>query len=531
MPSSSQDARRRRSTPARRHGLRLLLLVLALGGTAWLVVPRPARPLHLDFEVDLQGARQGRLTVLLRLEGSLPAPLALSFPARPDPGHEVTSVTLLSAGHPGPDGQPGRPVAPEPAGRGWILHPLGEPVLEVVYQVELTAASSLEEDIRRHVNVVDASGLRISGAQLFAVPATAEVAAIRVQFVGGWDGRLAVPWPAEPSPRDAAGVCAPDYLPAANPAGATATGADASRLDLAGLAAPDTVQPAPLAPVFRPQNLRDLWNGFVAWGDLRVSEVPVAGCPVRLAVTGEWLFADDDLRWLLSRIAHAELDFFGSAPQPSILCLVAANPVAAADGFEYYGVHAGHSLLLFLDPRTSWAELGEKAASVAAHEMFHGWLGEAIRQEDPGLIWFVEGVTTWCTPRMLEAAGIWSRTRSEEVLGGRVERDYLGSELLGRISVAAAAAEVMVDGATTRFAYAGGSLAAAALDAWLAGTTGSVHPLDDVLRQLYARREEGPLTRPALEAAVRDVGGGDCAPWLDAYVYGKETLPRLESLF
>jgi predicted metalloprotease with PDZ domain len=378
---------------------------------------------------------------------------------------------------------------------------------------------------------VDVAGLRIAGAQLFAVPTTAEVAAVRVQFLGGWDGHLAVPWAAEPSPRDAAGVSAPDYLPAANPAGGGATAGEASSLDLAGLADPDTVQPAPLVPVYRPQGLRDLWNGFLAWGDLRVSEVPVAGCPVRLAVSGDWLFEDDDLRWLLSRIAHAELDFFGSAPQPSILCLVAANPVSAADGFEYYGVHAGHSLLLFLDPRTSWADLGEKAASVAAHEMFHGWLGEAIRQEDPGLIWFVEGVTTWCTPRLLEAAGIWTRERSEQVLGGRIERDYFGSELLGRTSLASAAAEVMVDGATTRFAYAGGSLAAAALDAWLARTTGSAHPLDDVLRLLYERREEGVLTRPALEAAVRAVAGDDCAPWLDAYVYGKETLPHLDSLF
>jgi predicted metalloprotease with PDZ domain len=530
MPSSSQDARRRRPRPARRHGLRLLLLVLALGGTAWLVLPRPAHPLHLDYEVDLQGARQGRLTVLLRLEGDLPAPLALAFPARPDPGYEMAAVTLLSAGHPGPDGDPGRPVAPERSGQGWILHPLGASVLEVAYQVELTAASSLEEDIRRHVNVVDSSGFRISGAQLFAVPAAGEVATVRVQFVGGWDGRLAVPWPVEPSPRDAAGVSAPDYLPAASPGGA-ASGGETSRLDLAGLAPPDTVQPAPLAPVYRPQDLRDLWNGFVAWGDLRVSEVPVAGCPVRLAVSGDWLFGDDDLGWLLSRIARAELEFFGSAPQPSILCLVATNPVDAAEGFDYYGVHAGHSLLLFLDSRTSWAELGEKAASVAAHEMFHGWLGEAIQQEDPSLIWFVEGVTTWCTPRMLEAAGIWTRARSEEVLGGRIERDYFGSELLGKVSLAAAAAEVMVDGVTTRFAYAGGSLAAAALDAWLAGTTGSRHPLDDVMRHLYAHREEGPLTRPALEAAVRAVGGGDCAPWLDAYVYGKETLPRLDSLF
>jgi predicted metalloprotease with PDZ domain len=163
--------------------------------------------------------------------------------------------------------------------------------------------------------------------------------------------------------------------------------------------------------------------------------------------------------------------------------------------------------------------------------MFHGWLGEAIRPADASLYWFVEGATTWYTPRMLEAAGIWTRRRGEEVLRRRIARDYHGSELLGRLSVAAAAAEVMQDGATTRFAYAGGSLAAAALDAWLAPAAGMSHPLDEVLRHLLARGPDVPLDRPALEAAVNAVCGADCGPWLATYVYGKEPLPRPDSLF
>jgi predicted metalloprotease with PDZ domain len=163
--------------------------------------------------------------------------------------------------------------------------------------------------------------------------------------------------------------------------------------------------------------------------------------------------------------------------------------------------------------------------------MFHGWLGEAIMQEDTQMLWFVEGATTWYATRFLREAGIWNSWRAESVVGERVTQNYYDNPLLGQISVAEAAAGIMSNAMTTRFAYAGGALAIANLDRWLATISGALRPLDAVLQHLYAHREGSPLTRSDLVAAVRAVTGADCNDWLDLYVYGKETLPRLETLF
>jgi predicted metalloprotease with PDZ domain len=211
--------------------------------------------------------------------------------------------------------------------------------------------------------------------------------------------------------------------------------------------------------------------------------------------------------------------------------LLAANEVSTPERFDTYGVHTGSSVLVMIDARTTWGELEDQAASVIAHEMFHGWLGEAIPQEDPATLWFTEGATTWYAARMLTAAGVWSPDHARRILRARLERDYGRSTLLGARPVAEAAANVMSDDAEEiRFAYAGGLAVCAALDAWLARHGGLERPLDGVLRHLYDRRDGRPLSREAIEAAVHEITGVDCGPWLDKHVYGKTALPLPEDL-
>jgi predicted metalloprotease with PDZ domain len=116
------------------------------------------------------------------------------------------------------------------------------------------------------------------------------------------------------------------------------------------------------------------------------------------------------------------------------------------------------------------------------------------------------------------------------MLGARLLRDYERNELLGVMSVADAAGEVMARPAQVRFGYAGGVAACAGLDAWLARHAGIERPLDGVLRHLYDHRDGTPLTRASLEEAVHQVTGVDCADWLDAHVYGKTALPVPDDL-
>jgi predicted metalloprotease with PDZ domain len=253
-------------------------------------------------------------------------------------------------------------------------------------------------------------------------------------------------------------------------------------------------------------------------------------CLIRFATADQWLFADDDVVQLLRRIARAEIAFFGSAPESLITCLLATNPVAGAERFDAYGIHTGSSILLLLEAQTTYADLNENAVSVIAHEMFHGWLGEAIRQEDHATLWFTEGATTLYAARMLAAAHIWSDVYARQVIAGRIERDYTASARRGRLSVAAAAAQVMADPVTIRFGYAGGVAVCLGLERWLTAQGAGPDPLAAVLRYLYAHRSEAVLSRATIEAAVRATADLECGAWLDRYVYGTESLPPVEPM-
>jgi len=469
--------------------LSALAALAAVALCAWWGWSRVRRPFDLAYEVDLSGAAQGRLDVTLRATGRPPGTLRLVQPS--GLFHDAAGgvvVTPLAAWNFTLEGGRGAPLAVRAQGRGWSVSGLGRGGA-VQYRVTLPAPGAASPDIRAHLSARSGAGLRVAGFHLFLVPDDAPVRGIAVRFTGGpaaAPGRLAAPWPT---------VGAPDGI------------------------------------VHAPTDLRDLTDALIAWGEPRLREREVAGCAVRLAVRGDWAFSDAELERLVARIGETEAGFFGAPPHPSMLVLVDVNPLPAAAGFPYYGLHVGHSLLLLLDPSAGWSDLEDKAASLIAHEMFHGWLGEGIRQQGTEMNWFVEGATSWYAARLLVEAGIWTPARAQAVVGGRVDAHYVNSPLRGRETLAAAARGLLRDGETTRFAYAGGALAAQQLDAWLAARTGREHPLDAVLRDLHARRAAGPLTRATLEASVRRLCRADCGAWLDAHVYGNEPLPPSAAMF
>lgn len=507
-PGSRQPARNRSVGTAGRWVRLGTLAAATLIGLA-LVRPGGSHRLDLDYTIALSEVTQGHLAITLLMSGSLPEPCRLVLPLRDTPldlessGPGAPTLLVQEASHLRRDGSVSHTLSLTQDGNGWLLHHRGGDLTRMSYLVDLPRTSSLVEDIRLHLTGPLNDGFQAAGYHLFLVPDRCDSCQVSVRFRDAKGGQLAVPWRRHR---------------------ALASGAVSGNV---GNIPPNDSQDT----VFYPSDLRDLYASLLAWGDLRLLTREVSGCTLRLGVGSSWLFSDHDLARLMERIAGAEIEFFGSAPHPVILCLIAPNPIRAREGFEYYGVHVGHSLQLFLDPETTYADLTERAANVAAHEMFHGWLGEAIMQDDTQMLWFVEGVTTWFATRFLQETGLWNSWRAENVVGERIDQNYYDNPLLGEMSVAEAAAGIMSNATTTRFAYAGGALAAANLDRWLATTSGAIRPLDEVLQHLYQHRDGTPLTRGDLVTAVGAVTGADCNEWLDLYVYGKETLPRLETLF
>jgi len=525
----ASGSRRLKMRPGVLLALASLLLAAVLTG-GWQVLREPV-PLNLDYEIDLTDAPQGSLSLRLVLAGDLPRHLDLVFPPGVFGNHEngvdANTPTAFAVDE---QGRRGRSLALEQTADGWRVTTDGVDRAGFGYRVDLSRPDDNEHDIRHFISNPVNGGVRVAGFEIFLVPIGRPVGDITVALRNPYDLSVLTPWPPlvrEPRrpavTADSLGLAhlgnGGSYLPADAPAGRPA--------------APRPTLPAvpESSRFFHPRDLADLNNALLVCGDLRTASTRARDCDIRFATDRRWLFADDEALDLIRRIARTELGFFGSAPSPRITVLLAANEVSTPERFDTYGVHTGSSVLVMIDPRTTWGELEEQAAGVIAHEMFHGWLGEAIPQEDPAMLWFTEGATTWYAARMLTAAGVWSPGHARRVLTQRLERDYLHSTLLGRRAVADAATAVMSeDAAEISFAYAGGVAVCAALDAWLARHAGLERPLDGVLRHLYAHRDGRPLSRESLEAAIYEVTGVDCADWLDRYAYGKTALPLPEDL-
>ncbi|MCK9995576.1 MAG: hypothetical protein KAH56_04760 [Candidatus Krumholzibacteria bacterium] len=521
---------RRLEGPLPDHNLiRVASWLIILGFATYFLIPRSPMPIQLTYELDLEKAPSGSLTITLIAEGDLPRHLDLEFP----PGvfgnvmngvhpHSATANEL------NPDGSRGKSLAVNRTPDGWRLATGGANRAGFIYQVDLNQIQSLDADVRRHISTPVAGGLRVAGFEVFLQPAGLEVNDITVTVYNPENLKVLTPWPALIQNRDRIIKTTPQgtiqqanvspgqgYLPTEGvpPLNHTDPGKSPS------------TQPVPENLLFHPRNLADLNNALMICGDLRILSTQVRECVIQLATDHPWEFPLGSALDMVRRIARTEMGFFGSAPTSQITVILSVNQIGGRDRFDIYGVHTGSSILVMMDPKTTWGDLEEQSASVIAHEMFHGWLGEAIPQRDPDMLWFTEGATTWYSARMLTAAGIWTPDHARAVLEARLERDYKLSPLKTQMSVAEAASEVMAGPDQIRFAYAGGVNACLNLDLWLANQSGKVGPLDLVLRHLYENRDGSPLTRLTLEAAILEVTGVDCSVWLDDHVYKKSTLP------
>jgi predicted metalloprotease with PDZ domain len=288
--------------------------------------------------------------------------------------------------------------------------------------------------------------------------------------------------------------------------------------------------PVPTNLLYHPRDMADLNNSLIICGDLATATAQARDCVIQLTTDKVWDFDLHDALDLVQRIARTEMGFFGDSPSPQITVMLAANDINTTDGFDTYGVHTGSSVLVMMDRGTTLGDLEYHVSSVIAHEMFHGWLGEAIPQQDLDMLWFTEGATTWYAARMLHTAGIWSSEHALTTIQSRLERDYTGSPHFGKLAVAEAAKGIMADADQVRFGYAGGMNAVMALDKYLSEISGKRRPLDHVLRTLYRSRNGEPLTRRQFVDTVRATTGVDCDAWLTEHVYQKSTLPAVDSV-
>ncbi len=236
---------------------------------------------------------------------------------------------------------------------------------------------------------------------------------------------------------------------------------------------------------------------FVATGGYRFLEMSVSGVRLVLAIGGKWSFGDDELLETVRSIVSEEIAMFGSSPRDRHLVICDHNPVRGGRRFDYYGVHFGGTILLFLDPAIDRSELYGAPMSIIAHEFFHNWNGEALRPADDSFMWFTEGATVYFSYRVLLRAGIINDLQydaAESAIIGRCRENALR----GSVHLSMAGNSDLSNREMVNLLYDGGFVAAHAIDERISSLTGGSSGLIDVIRRLYRENPDG-----------REIGTGD----------------------
>ncbi len=277
-----------------------------------------------------------------------------------------------------------------------------------------------------------------------------------------------------------------------------------------------------------PPTVRSLYNSAIAVGPYRSTRRQIEGIDVVLAVQGRFAFGDDDLTEVISEVVSQQIRRFGMPKRSRYVFVVNEHPDQKdPDLLHYFGLHFDGSMVVLIDPRTDRRRLRREPASLCAHEFFHNWLGELVRQKGYEMNWFVEGVTTWYAYQSLIATRMLDRGSFAQEVRKRYRRIAPRLDSNERISVASAGQQVLQDPSTTQMLYSGGLFVAIALDEAIRRSSGGQESLEDLLAMLFeeARRDaDGVFTRDALEAALGKLTGQDWRTWLEAYAYGEDPL-------
>jgi predicted metalloprotease with PDZ domain len=477
----NHDSDRGSASSGRNRQLRLLLGVLALGALTALWIPRVRveahPPLDLRYSVQIARPEESVIGVELEVSGIEASVLHLGFSANAlaasAPVSKFRVREILR-----PDGSPLQ-FTREPG--VWIV-PRPSPSLRVIYEVHLDGAHSGAGSDYAAVALsrVAADGGRLLGSDVFLFPDRNAVNEITVDWdlPAGWD----LVHPFQSGERSA-----------------------------------------------RVPGLASLYHSAVAVGPYRQSRRMVGSTEIVMAIRGNFAFGDHDLLEVIEQLTQQQIERFGPPRRDRYVFVIDEHPNRDDPKLlHYFGLHFDGSMIVLMDPRTDRRRLRNEPASLCAHEFFHNWLGELLRQKHYDMNWFVEGVTTWYAYQSLLKTRMIDSGRYASELNDRYSQVYSLLSLRDRVSVAQAGQTVLKNRDTTRLLYSGGLFIALTLDEAIDEATHHESNLEDLLARLFERARQEPsfrLTRGRLEAELESLTGEDFGPWFDRHVYGVEEPP------
>jgi len=287
---------------------------------------------------------------------------------------------------------------------------------------------------------------------------------------------------------------------------------------------------------------------FLCSPNVALHEFNESGCRIRLAFQGARGMRTAQLARPVRAIVAAHSRLFGGIPTHRYTFLYHL-------GDRWHGVEHASSSSIVAD---RWEMLGAKPGeeawehflAITSHEFFHLWNVKRILPErfapydystetPTGLLWLMEGVTSYYGERMLLRSGLWSAERYLEHLTKEIRiLEAIPASRWLSLSQASFDAWLqepaqMHDKANAWISfYNKGEIVAALLDLEIRRRTRGGKSLDDVMRDLwkrYGKRGKG-LEEDAMPRAVERITKSDFSGFFASYVDGVEPLPYEELL-
>lgn len=251
---------------------------------------------------------------------------------------------------------------------------------------------------------------------------------------------------------------------------------------------------------------------------------PLGRYPEQGAVNGfsaAWLGAPEfDVPKLMDWTAKAYsalAAFFGRTPATSYRFFMVAGPENPSPG----GSALQNSFMLYVPEKS---EYGKNARGTIAHEMTHMWTG-GIEGPAGESFWFSEGLTVHYTRLLMYRAGLFSADEYLEDVNDTVSR-YMTNPLRN-LPNDQIGEKFWSDRNAQVIPYDRGSLYFAQVDAEIRAASGGKRSVDDVIRELFVRRnEDGNLTREIwLEALNKEIGPSALAEFESVIIKGGDLVP------
>lgn len=263
---------------------------------------------------------------------------------------------------------------------------------------------------------------------------------------------------------------------------------------------------------------------FLVGRNWRARVAPAAGSSIRLFISGEWLFTDDQAANVTEEIFSSYKNLLGSVPGSNSQIAFVKFPLTTAAGDWEAGVRAANITIASSDMPFE-SQSVQRLHEQLRHEIFHLWIPSGVNLTG-SYDWFYEGFALY---QSLKTGVAVNRIRFDDFLD-TLSRAY-------NIDASQSARRSLIDVSRNRWAganttvYARGMLAAFLCDLALMEKSKGRQSIANILRDIYERHRPPSSAvdgNTAVLAVLRDYI--ELVPIIDRNIVGAENIDWAELL-